>query len=49
MVVRRGNLVFIYIGDGNWQRFNLEVLEEASLELVLWEAIALACGQEVES
>jgi hypothetical protein len=42
VVVRPGNLIFVYIGDGNWHRFDLERLEDAVLGLVLREQIALA-------
>jgi len=42
VVVRRGNLIFVYIGDGNWHRFNLTELEDAAVELQLSEEIALA-------
>ena len=42
MVIRRGNLIYVYIGDGNWHRFNLVELDDAALELALREQVALA-------
>ena len=42
VVVRRGNLVFVYIGDGNWHRFKLDVLEQLAVDRQLDEEIALA-------
>jgi hypothetical protein len=42
VVVRRGSLIFVYIGDGNWHRFNLTELEDAAVRLQLQEEIALA-------
>jgi len=35
VVVRQWNLVFIYIGDGLWPRFDLTNLEEAALAFTL--------------
>jgi hypothetical protein len=49
VVIRRRSLIFLYIGDGRWHRFNLERLEAAALELAAREVSALAQGQEVES
>jgi len=46
VVVRRRSLIFVYIRDGNWPRFDLERLETAALRLA--EEEALAQGQEVE-
>jgi hypothetical protein len=42
VVDRRRNLVLVYIGDGNWHRFDLERLEGTATELVLREEIDLA-------
>ena len=42
VVVRRRSLIFVYIGDGNWHRFDLAVLEDAAVGLQLSEEIALA-------
>jgi hypothetical protein len=42
VVVRRGSLIYVYIGDGNWHRFDLNVLEDAAIQLQLREEIALA-------
>jgi hypothetical protein len=42
VVVRRGNLIFVYIGDGNWHWFSLTDLEDAAIALQLSEEIALA-------
>jgi hypothetical protein len=33
VVVRRRNVIFVYIGDGNWHRFDLDQLEIAALAL----------------
>ena len=41
--------MLVYIGDGQWHRFNLDQLEEAALELARRESEALGSGQEVES
>jgi hypothetical protein len=49
VVARWGNLIVVYIGDGQWHRFTLNRLEAAALELVARERKALAYGQEVES
>jgi hypothetical protein len=45
---RQGNLMFVYIGEGNWHRFNLEELEAAALELARRQVVALEEGQQVE-
>jgi hypothetical protein len=42
LVVRQRGVIFVHIGDGYWQRFNWEALEDAAIELVLDEGIALA-------
>jgi hypothetical protein len=49
VVAQQGNLVFAYIGDGQWHRFDQDRLEAAALELVARELEAFALGQEVES
>jgi hypothetical protein len=49
VVVRRGNLIFVYIGDSWWCRFDLETLDAAALEFAARETEALADGEEVES
>jgi hypothetical protein len=49
VVVRRGSLIFLYIGDGQWHRFNLSQLETAALKLAVRELGALEEVQEVES
>jgi hypothetical protein len=42
VVVRRGGLIYVYIGDGNWHQFDLSVLEDEAVRLQLQEEIALA-------
>jgi hypothetical protein len=42
VVVQRRGQIIVYIGDGQWQRFNLETLEEDALALEIKEQIALA-------
>jgi hypothetical protein len=49
VVVRWGNLIFVYIGERNWHRFNLKTLEAAALDLAQREVVALERGQEVET
>jgi hypothetical protein len=44
-----GNLLFIYIGDGQWHRFDLEGLETPAFASAAWQTDALAEGHEVES
>jgi hypothetical protein len=41
VVIRRQSLIFVYIGDGQWHRFDLEVLEVAALDLAAQESEAL--------
>jgi hypothetical protein len=49
VVVQQGSLVYVFIGDGNWHRFNLDRLGEAALESTRRESGALLNSQEVES
>ena len=49
MVTQQRNLIFIYIGEGNWHRFDFDKLEAAGLESIARELQALANRQEVAS
>jgi hypothetical protein len=42
VVVRREDIVFVYIGDGNWHWFDLAALEDAATNQALNKEIALA-------
>jgi len=49
LVTQWGNPIFVYIGDGELHRFNLEILEVVELDLASRELEARVNGQEVES
>jgi len=41
--------VYVYIGNGNWRRFNLQRIHEVGAGIARRESEALVVGQEVES